>query len=85
MEGGVGVSLGPVLFGGGSFSDWAHEYGHSNQNRILGPLFLPVIGVPSILSAGFGLNSYGHDAYWTETWANRLGREGYYRREYNTN
>lgn len=28
-----------------------HEYGHSVQSMILGPLFLPVMGIPSILWA----------------------------------
>ncbi len=29
-----------------------HEYGHSVQSLILGPLYLPVIGLPSIIWAG---------------------------------
>jgi hypothetical protein len=29
-----------------------HEYGHTFQSQILGPLYLPVLGIPSIISAG---------------------------------
>ncbi len=29
-----------------------HEYGHTLQSIILGPLFLPVVGLPSLLWAG---------------------------------
>jgi len=29
-----------------------HEYGHTIQSCILGPLFLPIIGLPSLLWAG---------------------------------
>ena len=28
---------------------WVHEFGHSIQSLILGPLFLPVMGLPSYL------------------------------------
>lgn len=53
-----------------------HEYGHSVQSRYLGPLYLLVIGLPSLLWAAW--HTYGtprHDYYWfyTEKWANKLG------------
>jgi len=50
-----------------------HEYGHTLQGAILGPLYLLVIGVASILHAAFDLN--GEKPYmelWTERWANKL-------------
>ena len=57
-----------------------HEYGHSVQSLILGPLYLPVIGLPSIIWAGApflcerrrrgGISYY---SFWTERLANRLG------------
>lgn len=57
-----------------------HEYGHSVQSLILGPLYLPVIGLPSIIWAGAPCfcekRSRGHISYysfWTERLANRLG------------
>jgi hypothetical protein len=48
------VSLGMFIF---FFSDFGkntektikHEYGHSIQSKILGPLYLLVIGLPSII------------------------------------
>ncbi|MDW7659942.1 MAG: hypothetical protein SCL54_00810 [Bacillota bacterium] len=57
-----------------------HEYGHTIQSLILGPLYIPLIGIPSFTWAKHrhyikkrelrGL-SYSH--YWTEKWADRLG------------
>jgi hypothetical protein len=48
------VSLGQYIF---IFSDYGkdemriikHEYGHTRQSHILGPLYLLVVGVPSII------------------------------------
>lgn len=53
----------------------SHEYGHSIQSLILGWLYLPVIGLPSILWAWFICDWTGKDYYWfyTEAWANKLG------------
>lgn len=58
----------------------AHEYGHTIQSLMLGPLFLILVGLPSILWAGLpyferlrrkkDLSYY--DAY-QENWANKLG------------
>lgn len=55
-----------------------HEYGHTIQSLILGPLYLIVIGIPSSLWAFLGGRKrrdqqipYG--AFFTEKWANRLG------------
>ena len=52
-----------------------HEYGHCLQSRILGPFYLIVIGIPSLLWAlrwhpGRRRNYY---AFYTERWADRLG------------
>ena len=67
-----------------------HEYGHSIQSRILGPLYLIVIGLPSLL--GNIYDSVFHKRWkWSdscrwyynqpwEKWADELGRvdrEGY--------
>ena len=54
-----------------------HEYGHTIQSMYLGPLYLIVIGMPSILWAAF----YRHDSkrpnkyygFFTERWADKLG------------
>ena len=52
-----------------------HEFGHTIQSRILGPFYLPFIGLPSIGHAGawnlFGQEWNYYDFY-TESWANRL-------------
>lgn len=55
-----------------------HEYGHTIQSLILGPLYLIVIGIPSTLWGFIGAKKrkdgqipYG--AFFTEGWANRLG------------
>lgn len=58
-----------------------HEYGHTVQSLILGPLYLIVIGLPSLLWAGIPLFSRlrqrKHISYYrlyTERWANFLGK-----------
>ena len=57
-----------------------HEYGHSIQSLILGPLYLPVVGLPSILWANVPAcvryRKTRHVSYYRmyqEAWANRLG------------
>ena len=56
-----------------------HEYGHSLQSLILGPLYLPVIGLPSFLRANVSVFSKnwrsgrkGYYEFYPERWANRL-------------
>lgn len=55
-----------------------HECGHSKQSNILGPLYLIVIGIPSLLhnivhylcnKIGIKWNYY---SFYTESWANKL-------------
>lgn len=57
-----------------------HEFGHSVQSLILGPLFLPIMGIPSILWCNIpyfrrmrkekGVSYY---RFYPESTANRLG------------
>ena len=57
-----------------------HEFGHSVQSLILGPLFLPVMGIPSFLWCNIpyfrrmrkekGISYY---RFYPESTANRLG------------
>jgi len=86
---GTGVSLGHIVFWSRESSRWhdldarnrAHELGHTKQSRMLGWLYLPVIGVPSISRAAYALvyrELTGRP--WTryyegypERWADRLG------------
>ena len=56
---------------------WNHEWGHTRQSRMLGPLYLLVIGLPSIIWAA----TYKYDieypnkyySFYTERWADKLG------------
>lgn len=48
-----------------------HEYGHTLQSMIAGPLYVGVIGIPSIFGAWFQ-DEEGHNREWYETSANRL-------------
>lgn len=56
----------------------AHEYGHYRQSLILGPLYLIVIGVPSLLHniAHYIGNRIGirwdYYSFYTESWADKL-------------
>ena len=86
---GTGISLGYVVFWSRESSRWhdldlrnrAHELGHTKQSRLLGPLYLPVVGLPSISRAAYALiyrevtgeqwTGY-YDGY-PESWADRLG------------
>lgn len=57
-----------------------HEYGHTIQSLILGPLFLLLAGLPSFAWAGIPYfrkyrkkNKVSYYAVYPENWANRLG------------
>lgn len=70
-----GISLGPLAFVSTYLSKSqegiAHEVdGHTKQSKILGPLYLFVIGIPSILNALFDFTDCYYD-FWTESWANK--------------
>lgn len=81
-----GVSLGNYVF----ISErskviepvYDHEFGHCIQSRILGPFYLPIVGLCSgihcLLYDGVG-NYYD---FWTERWANKLGGIEGYKGEY---
>lgn len=80
MPWGGGVSLGMFIFA--SNIDWEptimHEYGHTRQSMFLGPLYLLVIGLPSIIWAGcFDNYRQKHNKsyydFYTESWADKLG------------
>ena len=79
MAGG-GVSLGNYVIirrhpFGIDWSAWNHEYGHCRQSRYLGWLYLPVIGLPSVLWLLWHRRHRKKSYYWfyTERWADRLG------------
>ena len=86
---GTGVSLGHVVFWSRENSRWhdldlrnrAHELGHTKQSRLLGPLYLPVVGFPSISRVAYafayreltGKPWTGYYDGYPENWADRLG------------
>ena len=51
-----------------------HEWGHTRQSRMLGPLYLLVVGLPSLLWAIWWRPTRRVSYYWfyTERWADRL-------------
>lgn len=75
------VTLGKYVFISHTYRDQGmiikHECGHVKQSKMLGPLYLIVIGVPSILHAW--LNDYigcdgesGYSHFYTEKWSDKL-------------
>lgn len=72
------VSLGKYIFVSPYVPDdiIKHEWGHTRQSLMLGPLYLIIIGIPSILwAATHKLVAPGRNYYqfYTEAWANKLG------------
>ena len=56
-----------------------HEYGHTLQSLLLGPLYLPVVVLPSLVWAGMprferyrSAHEYSYYRFYTERWANRM-------------
>lgn len=76
-----GVSLGNYVFLTGYWRNSkdlqqtiAHELGHTKQSLILGPLYLFIIGLPSLIHAAFYNPNSGKSYYsfYTEKWADKL-------------
>lgn len=74
------ISLGAfiICFQSPTEEMYAHEFGHCVQSMILGPLYLFVIGIPSIIWAScFDKYRLKHNksyySFYTEKWANKLG------------
>jgi hypothetical protein len=69
-----GISLGNFIF----LSSYSaikeetilHEYGHVVDSHIMGPLYLLIIGIPSILNAAFNFTNCYYD-WFPEKWANK--------------
>ena len=72
-----GITLGEyIIVGTRQQLTVRHEFGHVRQSRMLGPLYLPVIGIPSLLWAALGSMVCPFREYhwfYTEAWADRLG------------
>jgi len=81
----TGLSLGLFMFvpDGKKGRDFlVHEYGHTIQSLVLGPLYLIVIGIPSALWCNLPWcatfrrkRRISYYAFYTEQWANRLGEK----------
>jgi hypothetical protein len=54
-----------------------HEYGHTRQSKILGWLYLPIVGLPSIIRASiwnrYRLDPEKYYKGFPENWADSLG------------
>ena len=53
-----------------------HEYGHTRQSALLGPLYLLIIGIPSFLWAILwrsGVIRRDYHSFYTERWAEKEG------------
>ena len=76
-----GITLGEyIIVGTRQQLSVRHEFGHVLQSRILGPLYLPIIGLFSSVHAGLNgvircckKHPEGYYHFWTEKWADRLG------------
>ncbi len=77
------ASLGMFIFLG--FDDervLVHEYGHCIQSIILGPFYLILIGIPSLIWCNHPRlrrlrrkGTYRYSSFYTEKWANHLGEK----------
>lgn len=72
------VSLGDSIFISATASSRIvkHEWGHTRQSLILGPLYLIVIGIPSVIWASIHKKIAPNTSYFdffTEKWADKLG------------
>ena len=89
-----GASLGMFIFVPGGLQPeresrlLSHEYGHTFQSALLGPLYLLAVGVPSFLWANLPRNvrkrqvqRMPYESRYPENWAKSLGRKHYPRQE----
>lgn len=74
-----GISLGRTIIVKRPYLEepdtWNHEYGHTRQSLYLGPFYLFVVGIPSLLWAWYWKPSRGvsYYSFYTEKWADKLG------------
>lgn len=73
-----GVSLGNFVFvdpaNALKVASFDHEFGHCKQSLYLGPLYLLIVGIASVMNVWFNPNVNGsYYNFWTERWANKLG------------
>ena len=80
-----GISLGNYIILSKSYEDkekskktWDHEWGHTRDSRMFGPLYLIVIGLPSLIwcwmyGTVIKQTRNGYYRFYTEKRADRLG------------
>ena len=80
-----GISLGNYIILSKYYGDktkhqnvWDHEWGHTRDSRMFGPLYLLVIGLPSLIwawlyGAVIPYTTNGYYKFYTEKRADRLG------------
>lgn len=74
---GGGISLGIFTYTNNTYLV-PHEYGHTRQSKVLGPLLLLLIGLPSLIWATtfvLGWNSNNYDSFFIEGMATKLGNK----------
>lgn len=79
----IGVSFGPVIILWSELHLFeydkaaCHERGHSRQSELLGPLYLIMVGIPSltmnVLTQLGILRASNYYKRWPESWADQLG------------
>ena len=74
-----GISLGNTLivkkfpYNKQTWNTVKHEWGHTRQSLYLGPLYLIVIGIPSLVWAGiYDKTKDSYFSFYTERWADKL-------------
>ena len=72
-----GISLGRYIIVNAQQSNPVidrHEWGHTRQSRMLGPFYLPAVGIPSLLWAAWWRpgRKRSYFSFYTERWADRL-------------
>ena len=69
-----GISLGSFAFVSNNLAkketSIRHEQGHMWDSKVFGPLYLFIVGIPSIMNAAFDFTKCYYDFY-TEKWANK--------------
>jgi len=75
-----GISLGNTIivkrypYNTDTWNTVKHEWGHTRQSLYLGPFYLIVIGIPSMIwAACYNGPEEGYYEFFTEKWADKLG------------
>ena len=76
VENNFGVSLGNYIFLNTNHSDTVlqHERGHSKQSLVFGPLYLLVVGIPSVVFCNLW------DKVFHKNWTDEKRKQWYYNR-----